>query len=284
MTTTKTDYTAFARPAADGRIWWTLEDALKLGAGYLPMRDDTRNLTPRLIAPSQRVKANERDLLAAFQKNHFNLAVPRTVGDDGSNDAPLVDAALFLNWLSQYIAHSQADIGIPAELVRAVRDAEEEHMDTVEDSRADQEEYSRAWDLWVELDTVRAEIAEYEKLHPQTITEKAHKEDRLLELQERERTLEAQLLSESDHGDQSKASTSAERPQGQHAWQENLILQAIRELGHDPSALPEFTPGKPWVKSEVRAHVSRQFPQFAEGTVFQKAWERLRGDGRISEA
>ncbi|MGP1679228.1 MAG: hypothetical protein ACTS6J_19000 [Burkholderiales bacterium] len=61
-----TDYESFLHVAEDGRIWWLLKDAIKLGAGYPPVRDDERNLNPVLHAPNNRVSANERTLIGAF--------------------------------------------------------------------------------------------------------------------------------------------------------------------------------------------------------------------------
>ena len=283
MTTPKTDYTTFALPADDGRIWWKLEDAFKLAAGYLPLRDDTQNLVPKLVAPTQRTKANERDLLAAFHANHFGLTVPPTVGNDENNDASLVDAALFLNWLSQYIAHSQANIRVPVELVRAVRDAHKEHSASDEDGSAHQAAHSRAWDLWIELERVRAEIAEYENLRPLTISEKALKEDKLRALKERERAIDVQQLSASDVFDPSIESSRTKQPPGKQAWQEDEILRAIRDLDHEPTAIPKYESGKPGVKASVRSLVSKRHPRFAEGTVFDKAWQRLRDSKQIIE-
>jgi hypothetical protein len=60
------DYSPFLHVLKDGSIWWQLADAVKLGAGYLPLRDDHRNLTPVLRAQNHRVIANARTLLSEF--------------------------------------------------------------------------------------------------------------------------------------------------------------------------------------------------------------------------
>lgn len=35
-----TDYESFLSVTEDGCIWWVLMDAVRLGAGFLPVRDD----------------------------------------------------------------------------------------------------------------------------------------------------------------------------------------------------------------------------------------------------
>lgn len=62
--------------------------------------------------------------------------------------------------------------------------------------------------------------------------------------------------------------------------QENDILDAIKELGHDPKNFPKNLPGKPGAKNGVRQLVQHK-PLFASSNVFDKAWERLRNDKSI---
>lgn len=72
------------------------------------------------------------------------------------------------------------------------------------------------------------------------------------------------------------------KPLQRQAAQENEILSAIREAGHDPLSLPERPAGKSGIKSEIRAQLvgqSKNFPK--NGSQFDKAWVRLRADGRI---
>ena len=57
--------------------------------------------------------------------------------------------------------------------------------------------------------------------------------------------------------------------------QENLILKAIRDLGHDPENLPKFSYNKPGVKSEVKEHLKANVLFYGTETVFAKAWDRL---------
>jgi len=54
----KTDYSCFLHAGEDGHIWWRLEDAIKLGAGYIPVKNDDHNLVPVLRPPNQRVRVN----------------------------------------------------------------------------------------------------------------------------------------------------------------------------------------------------------------------------------
>ena len=72
-------------------------------------------------------------------------------------------------------------------------------------------------------------------------------------------------------------------PPSRTAAQEAAILQTIREQGLDPLALPAHVAGKSGVKATTRAMLvgrSKLFPE--RGTVFDKAWQRLRESGGIS--
>ncbi|MCQ1550284.1 MAG: hypothetical protein NOF05_16055 [Candidatus Accumulibacter phosphatis] len=61
--------------------------------------------------------------------------------------------------------------------------------------------------------------------------------------------------------------------------QEREILRVLCELGYSADALPKWVPGKPGVKAEVRGRFASW-----QGTVFDKAWDRLRADKRIRDA
>jgi len=114
------DYAPFLHVGQDGSIWWQMADAIKLGAGYLPVGDDARDLNPVLRARNNRIRANERTLLSQFSQDHYTDAHPRVVLRD---DCRYVDAREFLNWLAQYIAKTQSEIPFPGDLAIAVRDA-----------------------------------------------------------------------------------------------------------------------------------------------------------------
>lgn len=114
----KVDYTPYLGESEDGRIWWRLEDAIKLGAGFIPRADDSQTLVPVLRAPNNRVRANERTLIGVFSDARLNIAKPITFERDGCR---YVDAAGFLEWLSQYVCRTQSKIEFSNELVSAVR-------------------------------------------------------------------------------------------------------------------------------------------------------------------
>ena len=76
-----------------------------------------------------------------------------------------------------------------------------------------------------------------------------------------------------------EAKSTPQRPKQQQRHQETEILRVIKNLGHDPMALPKTTPGRTGVKRAVR----NELPIFQAG-VFDKAWERLRSDGAIKDA
>ncbi|MCP2086084.1 UNVERIFIED_ORG: hypothetical protein J2Y81_002101 [Paraburkholderia sediminicola] len=70
----------------------------------------------------------------------------------------------------------------------------------------------------------------------------------------------------------------AEKPLSRQRYQEQAVLETIRQLGFVPKDLPEPKPGMPGVKSMVRKKVS-----FSDA-VFKKAWERLLDAGEIAYA
>lgn len=115
-----TKFEPYLHVASDGAIWWPLNDAIRLGAGYRPVADDSAGLNPELRAPNKRVLANERTLIGAFSDNRLQLEQPMTFERDGFHS---VEASAFLTWLSQYIALTQAKIAFPDDLSRAVRNA-----------------------------------------------------------------------------------------------------------------------------------------------------------------
>lgn len=104
----------------DGYIWWPLKDAIRLGAGFRLFADDHAVLESELRAPNQRVRAHERTLIGAFSDARLMIEQPMTFERDGIR---YVDASAFLNWLSRYIAQTQAKIPFPDDLSRAVRHA-----------------------------------------------------------------------------------------------------------------------------------------------------------------
>lgn len=71
------------------------------------------------------------------------------------------------------------------------------------------------------------------------------------------------------------------RPPSQQRAQEKEVLRIIAELGYTANALPARAPGKKGVKAEVQACIPKWMKQ---GTVFDKAWQRLRDAEEIKEA
>ena len=124
-----TDYESYLRER-DGAVWLLKEDALRLGAGFLPVYND-RTLSTELLAPNEQAELNLRTLLGAFNDDRLTIERPRTqfVEQPGSFDGDgftYVEAVGFLNWLGQYITQTQAKeiaITFPSELARAVKKA-----------------------------------------------------------------------------------------------------------------------------------------------------------------
>lgn len=76
-------------------------------------------------------------------------------------------------------------------------------------------------------------------------------------------------------------SNNTTKPMSRQQFQQQEILRVIRELKHDPQKLPKAPPGKSGIKSEVKAMLTDPMWQ---GTVFNKAWDRLRSSGEIQDA
>ncbi|MDO9273348.1 MAG: hypothetical protein Q7T94_10065 [Rugosibacter sp.] len=96
-----------------------------------------------------------------------------------------------------------------------------------------------------------------------------------------------QILGSSSSGMSSaaKAATVTKTPPKRQKLraQEDAILEKIRQLQHQPDALPKNESGKLGIKSAVRAELNNN-PLFSGSTVFDKAWERLRGFGQIKDS
>lgn len=112
------DFTPFLHMLENGSIWWRLEDAVKLGAGYLPVRDDEHNLEPVLRANGNLVVANAKTLLSEFSPAHYGDHHPRYLVRDSER---YVEAHEFLDWLCR-LAHEQA-FPFPCALAGAVKGA-----------------------------------------------------------------------------------------------------------------------------------------------------------------
>ena len=56
--------------------------------------------------------------------------------------------------------------------------------------------------------------------------------------------------------------------------QGSAIVEAIKNLGHDPQKLPAWSPRQPGAKAAVR-NLIQYPPLFNNPNIFDKAWERL---------
>ena len=98
------DFERYLHDFGDGIIWLLKEDALRLGAGYLPVHDDER-MTTKLWAPNPQAELNLRTLLGAINDDRLTIERPIMFGRDGFG---YVEATGFLNWLGQYITQTLA--------------------------------------------------------------------------------------------------------------------------------------------------------------------------------
>lgn len=114
------DYAPYLNTAVDGRVWWRLEDAVRLSAGYLPVIADACTVGRPLTAPHNGVRANERALLGAFHDAQSLIRRPFVTQRD---DDRFVDAREFLEWLFQYTADTSASIPFPQELAITLKKA-----------------------------------------------------------------------------------------------------------------------------------------------------------------
>lgn len=106
----RTDYSPYTRVLEDGKVWWRLEDAIKLAAGYLPVRDDNGEShllagqfggTPSEIAGRRNlIRVNETTLIGELAKQSDH---PWIINDKvelcNAQPTKLVDAVQFLDWL-----------------------------------------------------------------------------------------------------------------------------------------------------------------------------------------
>ena len=112
------DYTSFLRVFEDGNIWWLWRDAVRLGAGFLPVYDN-RTMEVVLQPPDDLARVNERELIGAAKDARLNIELPKKYSRDGCN---FVEAENFLRWLDRYIAQTGSEgIAFPEELENLVK-------------------------------------------------------------------------------------------------------------------------------------------------------------------
>lgn len=73
------------------------------------------------------------------------------------------------------------------------------------------------------------------------------------------------------------------QPIPKQVQQQDVILKIIQDLGFDALNLPKFEAGKPSLKADVRKIATQNKKLFGSNLVFDKAWERCRKDGTISQ-
>jgi hypothetical protein len=96
------DYSSFLEVDEKGCIWWPVEDAINLVAGYLPVRQNDRKGTLTLIAPDREVAHTPELIWSEFWQSRRNLARPRVVEDSYGH---IVEARSFVSWLVEYVAN-----------------------------------------------------------------------------------------------------------------------------------------------------------------------------------
>ena len=112
------DYEAYLHDFRDGAVWLLKEDALCLGAGYLPFHDDN-TMAIKLLPPDEQAELNLLTLHGAFNDDRLTIERPLQFNRDGFC---YVEAEGFLNWLQRYTEKTRAkEIPVPNEFVRAVR-------------------------------------------------------------------------------------------------------------------------------------------------------------------
>jgi hypothetical protein len=79
-----------------------------------------------------------------------------------------------------------------------------------------------------------------------------------------------------------QANSTPTAPVQRFQAQEQAILDAIRDAGHDPKKLPKPPKGKNGIKAQIRAVVPRSI--FTSDVVFDKAWLLLRRNEDIADA
>lgn len=72
-------------------------------------------------------------------------------------------------------------------------------------------------------------------------------------------------------------------PMPRQIAQEERILELIKAGGHDALKLPSPEPGKKGIKSSIKKQALSE-PSMFSANSFDKAWQRVRDDGKLNEA
>ena len=105
------DYADFVVPSSGGGIWWRLEDAVKLCAGFRPQEGGG------LVMASKEAQRAQREILAALHHQDPVLQPPRQIERDNEF---FVDAQSFVDWLSAARVIAGLSIRFPIQLARQI--------------------------------------------------------------------------------------------------------------------------------------------------------------------
>lgn len=116
-----TDYTYFLSASEDGEIWLRHEDAVRLGAGYIPFSDNNNFLVPELRPPHNRARANERSLTGALSIQGREDVYGTRPEKRKTKKGWLIHAQQFLAWLKNLCAlQAFQDLEYPDQLEAAL--------------------------------------------------------------------------------------------------------------------------------------------------------------------
>lgn len=136
--------------------------------------------------------------------------------------------------------------------------------------------YSRAFHLFCELDDCKRERDRIAAACQRTTgTERESNLRQLTALDLEIKRIEAEL----EVNEYRAEVPDSRKPESRQRYQEQRILAALCELGHDPLALPRQVSGKKWLKTECREKIGQDMTD----SIFKHAWERLRESRDIRE-
>lgn len=136
--------------------------------------------------------------------------------------------------------------------------------------------YSRAFHLFCELDDCKRERDRIGVACQRTTgTERESNLRQLTALDSEIKRIEAEL----EVNEYRAKVLNTRKPESRQRDQEQQILTALRQLGHDPLALPRQVSGKKWLKAECREQIGPNMT----ASIFKHAWERLRESRDIRE-
>lgn len=135
------NYTPWLQAHADGPIYWTLDDAHKLVAGWKPIEDDDKQLTPKLTATSNRAMVGQRNLIADFHNGNTPCPVIQDEADPEleaiagvkHRPTPFVDADCYIRWAKSkgYVLPAALHLAIYAKR-KEIEDSKKKPLDRKE--------------------------------------------------------------------------------------------------------------------------------------------------------